>query len=32
MVEGEDEKKLHEYAQELTELVKKHIGQPESGK
>lgn len=26
MVEGEDEKKLHEVAKELVELVKKHIG------
>jgi hypothetical protein len=28
MVEGEDEKKLHEVARELVELVKKHIGSP----
>ena len=28
MVEGEDEKKLHEVAKELVELVKKHIGFP----
>jgi len=27
MVEGEDEKKLHEIARDLVELVKKHIGQ-----
>jgi phosphoglucosamine mutase len=26
MVEGEDETKLHQYAQDLVELVKKHIG------
>jgi phosphoglucosamine mutase len=26
MVEGEDEKKLHEYAREIVELVKKYIG------
>jgi hypothetical protein len=32
MVEGEDEKKLHEVAKELVELVKKHLGKLESGK
>jgi phosphoglucosamine mutase len=32
MVEGEDEKKLHEIALGLMELVKKHIGKNESGK
>jgi phosphoglucosamine mutase len=26
MIEGEDEKKLHRFAQDLVELVKKHIG------
>lgn len=29
MVEGEDEKKLHHYAQDLVELVKKYIGKEE---
>ncbi|MDI7259508.1 MAG: phosphoglucosamine mutase [Thermodesulfobacteriota bacterium] len=28
MVEGEDETKLHAYAQELAELIKKHLGSP----
>ncbi len=28
MVEGEDEKKLHEVARDLVELVKKHLGSP----
>jgi phosphoglucosamine mutase len=32
MVEGEDETKLHQYAQDLVALVKKHIGALESGK
>ena len=32
MIEGEDEKKLHRWAQEIGELVKKHIGKPESRK
>jgi phosphoglucosamine mutase len=32
MVEGEDEKKLHEVARDLAELVKKHLGKLESGK
>ena len=26
MIEGEEEKKLHRWAQEIVELVKKHIG------
>jgi phosphoglucosamine mutase len=26
MIEGEDEKKLHRWAQEIAELVKKHLG------
>jgi phosphoglucosamine mutase len=30
MIEGEDEKKIHRWAQEIGELVKKHIGKPES--
>ena len=30
MVEGEDEKKLHEVAKELVELVKKHLEKVES--
>jgi phosphoglucosamine mutase len=30
MVEGEDEKKLHEVARDLVELVKKHLGSPPS--
>ena len=29
MIEGEDEEKLHQWAQEIGELVKKHIGKPE---
>jgi phosphoglucosamine mutase len=32
MIEGEDEKKLHRWAQEIGDLVKKHIGKPESRK
>jgi hypothetical protein len=32
MIEGEDEKKIHRWAQELGELVKKHIGRSEGGK
>ncbi len=32
MVEGEEEKRLHEMAQELTELVKKHLGESEGVK
>jgi len=32
MVEGEDEKKLHEVARDLVELVKKHLGKLERGK
>jgi len=32
MIEGEDEKKIHRWAQELGELVKKHIGKPERRK
>ena len=32
MVEGEDEKKLHEVARDLAELVKKHLGKLERGK
>jgi phosphoglucosamine mutase len=32
MIEGEDEKKLHRWAQEIGELLKKHIGKPESQK
>ncbi|MEI9479673.1 MAG: phosphoglucosamine mutase [Deltaproteobacteria bacterium] len=32
MIEGEDEKKLHRWAQEIAELVKKHFGKLESGK
>lgn len=30
MVEGEDETKLHQYAQDLVELVKKHLGKEKS--
>jgi phosphoglucosamine mutase len=30
MVEGEDETKLHRFAKDLAESVKKHIGKPES--
>jgi len=26
MIEGEDETRLHRFAQDLVELVKKHIG------
>jgi len=26
MIEGEDEKKIHRFVQDLVELVKKHIG------
>jgi len=29
MIEGEDEKKLHRWAQEIGERVKKHMGKPE---
>jgi len=32
MIEGEDEKKLHRFAQDLVELVKKYIGKTESGR
>jgi phosphoglucosamine mutase len=32
MIEGEDETKLHRFAQELVELVKKHLGKTESGR
>ncbi len=32
MIEGEDETKLHRFAQDLVELVKKHIGKTESGR
>jgi phosphoglucosamine mutase len=32
MIEGEDEEKLHQWAQEIGERVKKHIGKPESRK
>jgi phosphoglucosamine mutase len=32
MVEGEDEKKLHRFAQDLVELVNKRIGNKESGR
>ncbi len=32
MIEGEDEGKLHRWAQELVELVKKYIGRSENGK
>jgi phosphoglucosamine mutase len=32
MIEGEDEKKLHRWAQEIVELVKKHLGKPEGRK
>lgn len=31
MVEGEDETKLHRFAQDLVELMKKHMGKKESG-
>jgi phosphoglucosamine mutase len=31
MVEGEDEAKLHRFAQDVVELVKKHMGETESG-
>jgi len=31
MVEGEEETKLHQYAQDLADLVKKHIGVLENG-
>jgi phosphoglucosamine mutase len=31
MIEGEDETRLHRFAQDLMELVRKHIGKPESG-
>jgi len=30
MVEGEDENKLHQYALDLVEVVKKHLGKEES--
>jgi phosphoglucosamine mutase len=30
MIEGEDEKKIHRYAQDLVELVKKHLGKAET--
>jgi len=30
MIEGEDERKIHRFAQDLVELVKKHIGKTES--
>jgi len=32
MIEGEDEKKLHQWAQEIGDLVKKHIGRPQGRK
>lgn len=32
MIEGEDETKIHRFAQELVELVKKHLGKTESGR
>jgi hypothetical protein len=32
MIEGEDETRLHRYARDLVELVKKHIGKSESGR
>jgi phosphoglucosamine mutase len=32
MIEGEDETKLHRFAQDLVELVKKHLGKTESGR
>jgi len=32
MIEGEDEKKLHRFAQDLVELVKKYLGKTESGR
>ena len=32
MIEGEDETKLHRFAQELVELVKKYLGKTESGR
>jgi hypothetical protein len=31
MIEGEDEKKIHRFAQDLVELVKKHIGKQQQG-
>jgi phosphoglucosamine mutase len=31
MIEGEDERKIHRFAQDLVELVKKHLGKTESG-
>jgi phosphoglucosamine mutase len=31
MIEGEDEKKLHRFAQDLVELVRKYLGKTESG-
>jgi hypothetical protein len=30
MVEGEDETKLHQFAQDLVKLVKKHLGKEKS--
>jgi phosphoglucosamine mutase len=32
MIEGEDEEKLHQWAQDLVELAKKHLGKVERGK
>lgn len=32
MIEGEDETKIHRFAQELVELVKKHLGKTEGGR
>jgi phosphoglucosamine mutase len=32
MIEGEDEKKLHQWAQEIGDLVKKHMGRPQGRK
>ena len=32
MIEGEDEEKLHQWAREIGELLKKHIGKPERRK
>ena len=31
MVEGENETQLHQFAQDMVELVKKHLGKVESG-
>jgi len=32
MIEGEDQKKLHQWAQDLVDLAKKHLGELEAGK